>query len=243
VFPLLLGVLTRDSIPILTIYLLTYRFPEIGGWDIMQLLFLYCLLYFSYGLSMLFFAGIRWVEDDIRLGVFDRYMVTPLNVFFQAVVAKVDLLTTLSYCFLGAVIFVYSSNVLGIVWSLHNIFLLIVSLIGGMLIQSSLLLFLSTLSFWTIRTGQAKFVLFFNVRRLAIYPINIYPDFIRIILMYVFPFAFVNYFPAKAILSVRDTVGMNDFFAYGSIVIGLICFALVLVFWRVGLKNYKSTGN
>ena len=112
-----------------------------------------------------------------------------------------------------------------------------------MLIQSSLLLFLSILSFWAVRTGQAKFVLFFNIRRLGIYPINIYPGFIRFILMYVFPFAFVNYFPVKAILKMTDTLGMNPFFAYGGLVIGLVLFVLVFFFWRFGLKNYNSTGN
>jgi ABC-2 type transport system permease protein len=242
-FFILLGGLARDSVAVATIYFITYRFYNIGGWEMGELIFLYSLLYISYGLSMLFFAGVREVEINIENGTFDRYMVTPLGLFFQAIVARVDLLTTFCYCLLGFILFGYSTQAAGIVWSSGNILLLIVSLIGGMLIQASLLLLGSIFSFWTVKTGNVKFLIFFNLRNLSIYPMNIYPGGLRYILTFILPFAFVNYFPAKYILAKDDGMVLGQFYAFGSILAGLILFIVVYGVWRIGIKNYKSTGS
>lgn len=239
----LFGMLTRDSVAIVGIYFITQRFASIGGWVMEELLFLYSLLYLSYGLSMLFFAGVRTVEDDISTGIFDRYLVTPLSVFFQAVVSKVDLVTTASYCFLGVVLFSYSSNAAGIFWNKQKVTVFILSLIGGMLIQSSLLLLGSVLSFWTVKSGNVKFILFFNTRAFSIYPINIYSKVIMNFLTFVLPFAFVNYYPARFILEKDAGTSLDCLYAYGSVIVGIIVFCLVLTVWKIGIKNYKSPGN
>jgi ABC-2 type transport system permease protein len=238
--PMLLGMLARDSVAVITIYFLTDKFYDIGGWDGPELFFLYCLLYISYGLSMLFLAGVRFLEDEICNGIFDRYMVTPLSIFFQAVVCKIDLITTVSYCAIGIALFIYSSDLTGIVWTIPNTFLLIVCLISGVLIQAGLLLIGSVFSFWAIRIGQARFLLFFNIRRLAVYPVHIYPKIIKILLVYIFPFAFVNYYPATVLL---EKGGLNSYFAINGFITGIIFFTIALFLWRLGLKKYKSTGN
>lgn len=239
----LLGTLTRDSVAVVGIYFITQRFANIGGWEMEELLFLYSLLYLSYGFSMLFFAGVRSVEGDISKGNFDRYLVTPINVFFQAVVSKVDLLTTASYCIIGGILFSYSSNAAGIFWSKQKLIVLILSLVGGMLIQSSLLLLGSILSFWTVKSGNVKFILFFNARAFSIYPITIYPKAIMYFLTFILPFAFVNYFPAKFILEMDSVASFDGLYAYGSLIVGIIVFLIILTVWNIGIKNYKSSGN
>jgi ABC-2 type transport system permease protein len=238
----LIGFFARDLVAIAVIYFITFRFGMIGGWEIGELLFLYSLLYISYGFSMLFFAGVRSIEDDIRTGLFDRYLVTPLSIFFQAIIAKVDLLTTLCYCTLGFILFFISADMTGISWTPGTIMVLVSGLIGGTLIQSALLLAGSIPGFWTIRTGQVKFMIFFNIRRLGIFPISIYPGIIKFILLYVFPFAFVNYVPA-GLMAGKSAPGVWPFLPWGSLFIGLVLFGIVLFFWNTGIKNYKSTGN
>lgn len=253
-FPVMIGGIARDSVAVAAIYFITFRFYDIGGWDMGELIFLYSLLYISYGLAMLFFAGIREVEGNIENGTFDRYLVTPLGVFFQAIVSRVDLLTSFSYCLLGFGLFIYTTNLIDITWDMRNLILLFASLIGGMLIQVSLLLLASILSFWTVRAGNVKFILFFNIRAFSIYPINIYPKAVQLLLMFVLPFAFVNYFPARAILEKDDGFisgnslasggfALGSIYAYGSVIAGLILFSTILVIWNRGIKSYKSTGS
>lgn len=242
-FMVLLGCLARDSVAVISIYFITQRFFDIGGWAMDELLFLYSLLYLSYGLSMLFFAGGRSVEEDISTGTFDRYLVTPMSVFFQSVVAKVDLLTSASYCILGIALFKYASDSVGIFWDSQKIIILILSLIGGMLIQSALMLIGSILAFWTVKSGNVRFILFFNIRSFSIYPINIYPKIVRFILTFILPFAFANFYPAQYILGKDGIEASETLFAFGSLGVGIIVFLIVYAFWRVGIKNYKSSGN
>jgi ABC-2 type transport system permease protein len=243
VFLVLLGSLARDSVAVVGIYFITQKFLNIGGWEMDELLFQYSLLYISYGISMLFFSGVRSVENDISSGTFDRYLVTPISIFFQAIIAKVDLLTTTSYCFLGVMLFSYSSNSTGIFWDSQKVLVLVLALSGGALIQSSLLLLGSLISFWTVKSGNAKFIVFFNIRAFSVYPINIYPKAIMYFLTFILPFAFVNYFPAKYLLEKDDAATLNSLYAYGSIIAGVIVFAIVFTIWKIGIKNYKSSGN
>jgi ABC-2 type transport system permease protein len=242
-FFVLLGALARDCVAVAAIYFITYRFYNIGGWEMGELLFLYSLLYISYGLGMLFFAGVRDVETSIEQGTFDRYMITPLSIFFQAIIARVDLLTTFSYCFLGVILFNYSANMMDIHWSFQSGVFLMMALLGGMLIQVALLLLGSLWSFWTVKTGNVKFLMFFNIRALSIYPINIYPKGLRYVLTFILPFAFVNYFPAKYLLAKKDGIAVSGFYSYGSMFIGVILFLAVYFIWRLGIRNYKSTGS
>ncbi len=242
-FFILMGSLARDSVAVAAIYFITYRFYNIGGWEMGELLFLYSLLYISYGLGMLFFAGVRDVEYNIEQGTFDRYLVTPLSIFFQAIVARVDLLTTCSYFLLGFILFRYSANLVGMEWNFLKILFLGIALVGGMLIQTALLFLGSLFSFWTVKTGNVKFLMFFNIRALSIYPVNIYPPIMRYVLSFILPFAFVNYFPAKYILAKNDGVLVSNLYAYGCIFIGITLFLAVYFVWRLGIKNYNSTGN
>ena len=66
----------------------------------------------------------------------------------------------------------------------------------------------------------------------------------RFVLAFVFPFAFMNYFPAtyllhksEGALSLAPQVGLL------TPVVGLICFAFAYAYWRVGLNHYQGTGS
>lgn len=108
--------------------------------------------------------------------------------------------------------------------------------------QASIFLFASCFSFWTVKTDNLRNMIFFNARRFSGYPISFYPGIIQKLLMFVIPFAFVNYFPAQFYLNKAEINSFWNGFLYLSPAVGAIMFVLVYMFWRQGVRHYSSTG-
>ena len=112
-----------------------------------------------------------------------------------------------------------------------------------MLIQGAIFLFFSAISFYVLETGSLKEIFYWNMRKFAIYPLSIYNKFIQAILIFVVPFAFVNYFPAQFFLRKADMAAYPEWLMYISPVVGIALYLFAYSFWRFSLRFYKSSGN
>ncbi|MFM9587611.1 ABC-2 family transporter protein, partial [Streptomyces caniscabiei] len=65
---------------------------------------------------------------------------------------------------------------------------------------------------------------------------------IQYIMIYVVPFAFVNYFPAQFLLRKED-MSYPAVYMYAAPLVGIAMFLAAYGFWRVSVRFYKSTGN
>ena len=77
--------------------------------------------------------------------------------------------------------------------------------IGGALIDLGISLAVATIAFWFIRVDTLRWVVMSLEQDFTRYPISIYTRGVRIVLTYVLPFAFMNYFPATYFLQKGDT--------------------------------------
>ena len=62
-------------------------------------------------------------------------------------------------------------------------------------------------------------------------------------MIYIVPFAFVNYFPSQFLLRKEDMSQYPEVYMYLTPVVGIIMYLLAYWFWRVNIKHYKSSGN
>ncbi len=81
------------------------------------------------------------------------------------------------------------------------------------------------------------------MKKFAGYPISIYPKLIQWLMMYIVPFAFVNYFPVQYILKKGDLSQYPYCYIYIAPIIGGLLYIVAYIFWRFALRFYKSTGN
>lgn len=238
-----LAVFCRESISIIAIYLIFSRFSTLNSWNMRELFFLYSFLFLSYSLVALFFTGIRDFETMVYEGELDRLMTRPLGLLYQVIAGKADYAATIGHGLIGIMLFCASAYSVQIEWTLTKIVYLITVIIGGVLIQASFFMIASSFSFWTIKTTNIKNLLFFNMRRFSAYPLSIYPFFLRILLIYVIPFAFVNYFPAQFFLKKNDAMIIGGIYQHLTLVVGIIMFLLSHLLWKQGVKRYTSVGN
>ena len=237
------AVFIRESANIIVIYLTLLKFDNINGWNINEMLFLFSLLFLTYAILIIFFTGLRDFGYTIQQGLFDRLMVRPRGILFQLMASDSDCLAALGHGTLGITLFILSANNVGINWNLKTILYYLVTVIGGVLIQGAIFLFFASLNFFFIKTENLRELFYWNVRKFAGYPISIFNKGIQIFLIFVIPFAFVNYFPAQYLLRKEDMVNYPSIFMYIAPLLGIVLYLLAYGFWRYSVRFYKSTGN
>ena len=75
------------------------------------------------------------------------------------------------------------------------------------------------------------------------YPVHIYSFPVRVLLTFIFPIAFVNFYPAHFFLERQSETLFHPMLSYLSFPIGLTVLFLSLIFWRFGVNRYSSTGS
>ncbi|HEX2947351.1 MAG TPA: ABC-2 family transporter protein [Clostridia bacterium] len=237
------AIFAREMISIVIMYLIMARFVKIKGWDMNEMLFLYSFLFLSYSLFAFVFAGIRDFDRMVQSGELDRFLLRPLGVMYQVIASRSDFSATLGHGLVAILLLIKTAGSVGIEWNLRNISVYIAVVLGGTMIQAALFMISSCFSFWTINTTNLRNLVFFNARRFAAYPISFYPKVIQSLLIFVLPFAFVNYYPTLYFLEKPEIPIFWGAIPYLTPAVGILTFGLVYLFWKFGMNHYSSVGN
>lgn len=232
----------RESTSVLIMYFTLQSFDNINGWNRDELFFLFSLLYITYGILIIFCTGLRDFDKIIADGRFDRFLLRPQGALFQVIASNADWFASLGQGGLGITLFIVCANRIGITWNLKTILYYLVVIISGTLIQVALFLFFATLSFYIVKSSNIRFLMYWQVRKFAGYPLSIFGTAARIFLMFIVPFAFVNYFPSQFLLRKADFAMFNPIWIYMSPVVALVWVLISYCFWRISIKRYTSTG-
>jgi ABC-2 type transport system permease protein len=225
------------------VYFLVNRFNNVMNWGFYEIVFLYAFNLFSFGVSGLFFFGpALFTPQSIRKGNFDITLIRPINnLLFNILLYFREVF--FGHITLATLMFVVSINKLSIDMSLLKLSLLFIDLVGATLIQSSILIIITALSIVTVKTNNILNTFIWYIRKYLDYPIIIYDKVIQIILIYILPLAFINFFPSLKYLSGVDNGSYPVLLSYISPVIGLGLFIFSIFFWKIMLRSYQSTGS
>lgn len=237
------AVFMREATGIIVIYLTMLKFDQLNGWNIHEMLFLFSFLFLTYGILILFFTGLRDFGETVRSGQLDRFILRPRGILFQLIFSNADWFAAIGHGSLGLTLFVLSVNQVGIDWDFGMVLYCLVSILGGVLIQGAIFLFIATLNIYLLETNSLKDLLYWNTRKFAGYPISIFHKAIQVCMVYIVPFAFVNYFPAQYFLRKSDMVLYPEYYLYLTPFVGLFMFFMAYGFWRYSLRHYTSSGN
>ncbi|MDO5518389.1 MAG: ABC-2 family transporter protein, partial [Clostridium sp.] len=165
----------------------------LNGWGFDELLFIYGFAQIPRGIDHLLTDNVWMIAFRLVIrGEFDRYLLRPMNPFFQVISDKFqpDALGELlmGFCLIGI------SIQKGIVQvTFINIILFIISVLAGALIYTDIKLFFASLAFWVQNSGGIL-QLAYNMSDFAKYPISIYSKPVRVLLSTLVPFAFVAFY-------------------------------------------------
>jgi ABC-type uncharacterized transport system, permease component len=232
----LLGFLLEQSLNILMIGIIFTQVPDLRGWNLQQVIFIYGFSLIPKGIDHLFFDNLWAVGQRlVRKGDFDKYMTRPINPLVYVLIEtfQVDAIGEL---LVGGLLLASSWNI--IEWNILKIVLFIVVIPFATLIYTSLKIALSSLAFWMKQSGSLLYV-FYQINSFAKYPATIYNDGIKFVISFVIPFAFTAYYPSKYFLT-----GEDPLFNIGiAIVISLLLLVGSLRIWKKGISAYESAGS
>lgn len=227
----------------LGIWILLDRFKVIQGWTLYEVMFLFNLNMVSYGLSSFIF---RWpmlgLEQMVQRGEFDIVLIRPMNPLLYIILRR-PIHAYVGHMILGTIVFVICFANLDIQWTLIKVIFLVFAIMGAVLIHSTMYLIIGTLSFWIVRTYSVFSTLMYSFRNFIDYPISIYGKVIQVLLTFVIPFAFVNFYPAQYFLDRKGDTLFHPILQYGTPVVGIVLFLLAYKFWTIGVNRYESTGS
>lgn len=225
-----------------TIKFVVSQFGNINGWDYGQLAFLYGLAVISHAFSMIFFVQGWFMGWFVIEGDFDRYLTRPLSVPYQFFFTNINVwgLTDLVP---GIIVFAYGCAKIHFHFTILNVILILMMLIGATLIRGGVYILLGTTSFYTRSTTDFGPFCQEIFDKTTMYPLSMYPESLQFLLTYIIPIGWVSFYPVAGLLSMEDRVLGAGMTAFITFIIGLVTVLISMAIFRMGLKRYESAGN
>lgn len=223
-------------------FLMVSRFDTINGWKPFEVMTLYAYILASYTLANSFLSGIMHkLSDNIRNGDFDQSMTKPLHpLVYETANSFSDYY--LLHFFLSMIMIFFCAMNLSIVITFTKIVVLIISVLGGTLIQGGIFILFSAVSF-VVFNNPLNFFFYNSIRPMAEYPTSVFPKWFQVIYSTVVPLSFAAFYPAQNLLGKEDFLFFPRFIQYCSLPIGIVFFFCAFKVWSHCLKYYKSSGS
>jgi ABC-2 type transport system permease protein len=113
---------------------------------------------------------------------------------------------------------------------------------SGTFIYSGVWIALATVAFWIVDAIEVVNAFTYGGNFLSGYPITIFGRWLRNLVLFVIPIAFVSYFPALYVLDRPDELGLPDALRYLSPVVALATAVVALRVWEHAVRHYRSAG-
>lgn len=221
----------------LGVYFMFSRFNSVNGFAFSEVLLCFSIVLMAFSLTECFVRGFDVFPRLIKSGDLDRILVRPRNEIFQVLTSNVDF-SRFGRLFQAILMLIYAVPISGIVWTADKIVAVVLMLIGGIAVFSALFVLYAGISFFTIEGLEFMNIFTDGSREFGKYPFSIYGEGILRFFTYVIPIALFQYYPLLYIIGRSDNIGL--------IFLPLVGFAFMIpcyVFFKFGVKKYKSTGS
>ncbi|SMG55398.1 ABC transporter permease [Paenibacillus aquistagni] len=233
-----IGMIFTNIAGIFPVWIIFHNIPSLHGLSFNEMLFIYCFSLLALSPLQLFFDNIWSIWSHLLSGTFIKYYLKPMNVMFYYMSEVFDL-KGLSQVAIGIGGLIYASNQLDVQWTLLNIVLLIVSLIGASLIMISLMILAASTGFWIMDPWNV-ISLVNRFRDFAKYPVSIFNDFFKFIFTFIIPIGCIAFYPSQLFLNPLQD---NEMIVFFSPLIGIVLFIIANAVWNKGINSYSGTGS
>ncbi|NMB20885.1 MAG: hypothetical protein GX979_08455 [Firmicutes bacterium] len=233
----IVGQFTVSFTSLLGVWFLFELFHEVEGFTFPQVLLCFATVLMSFSLAECFGRAFDQFPRMLANGEFDRVLVRPQGVIRQVLMAKIDF-TRLGRLTQAVLVFGYALPRSGVLWTWDKVCTLVLMVVCGSLVFFCLFLIYAAISFFTLEGLEFMNILTDGGREFGRYPFSIYGEGILKFLTYVVPLALFQYYPLLYLVG-REASLRYMLAPLGGLVFAVPAYAL----WRLGLRNYVSTGS
>ncbi len=232
----LLSVLGGAS-TIATLAVFFLQTDHIGDWTFHEVLIVLGLFQLFIGLVETFITpNVQDFTEHIRTGTMDFILTKPINSQFHASLRKINIFRLVDVL-IGIGIVLYAIPYLPTQPSPDRVLMFVVLIVCAATMLYSLIMLLITSAFWFVQLENIT-ELIFTFYEAGRFPVNIFPFWVRVLLTFVVPIAFITTVPASVLLG-----RLNAEFVLYAIGIAAILFVASAVFWRFAVRHYSSASS
>lgn len=233
------GLLT--AVDFVAIAVIFANVPELGEWRLGEVALLYALATISFALTDIALGHLDLFPQMIREGAFDQILVRPLPSLFQVIASDFSV-RRFGKLLQGAAVLVYALLAVDVDWTLGRALALPIAVVAGAVIYGAIWVALATVAFWIVDAIELVNAFTYGGSFLSQYPIGIFGRWLRGLVVFGVPLAFVAYFPALYLLGKQDELGLPEALRYASPVVAVAAALVAVAVWRNAVRHYRSAG-
>ncbi len=219
---------------LLAVLILYDHTGTINGWTEAQMIELLGVYYLVQGAqAVIFETSFERFMEHVRMGTLDFILIKPVDSQFMVSTRHIQI-PQLGQLLLGFIVLGVGVAQVGQTIGVLDALAFALMLACGLLLVYTLLLVLSTLSFWFVRV-ENLLAIFWSFLDAGRFPVDVYPGWLRVTLSTIVPIGVAVTVPAQAIAGRLDVVGVVLMIG-GSIVMWLFA----SWFWRRGVRSYTG---
>jgi ABC-2 type transport system permease protein len=215
--------------------------PELDGWSVQEVALLYGIAGISFAVTDLIVGHLDLFPQMIRDGTFDQILVRPLPSLLQVVASDFSL-RRLGKILQAVVVLIVALAAADIEWTLGRVLMVPLAIVSGVLIYTGVWIALATIAFWIVDAIEFVNAFTYGGNFLSAYPITIFGRWLRNLVLFAIPIAFVAYFPALYILDRPDELGVPDALRFASPLVALLTVIVARLVWENAVRHYRSAG-
>jgi ABC-2 type transport system permease protein len=227
---------------LVAIVVLFSQADTLGGLDRTGVLLIYAMASIGFGLADLVVGQIGGLPGYIRTGGLDVLLLRPLSALGQLLISDVQL-RRIGRLLTGLGVAGYVLATAGIEWTLARVALVIITPLAGATIVGSIWVASSALSFWLVEGQEMTSAVTHGTNLFTSYPLGVYPTWLRRLLAFVIPGAFVSYYPTLALLGQPDPLGAPTVLAWLAAPVAALAALGSGLVWRHAMRHYQGTGS
>lgn len=230
------------SLDLVTVWVLFSVNDSLGGFGGREVLLMVGIAALSFPLADLAVGNVERLRVFVRSGLFDAVLLRPLSPLVQ-LVAMDFAPRRVGRVVQGTVIYVVALLNAPVQWSPGVWLLVVLAPVAGAVFFGAVFVFFATVAFWWIDVGEISNAFTYGGKDVSAYPMTVFGGWFRRFFAYGMGFAFVAYLPALAMLGRSDPLGVPDWVRWCSPLTALFVAVLAGLFWRTGVRHYRSTGS
>ncbi len=217
--------------------------PQFGGWSRAEVVFLYAMATLPFGIGDVFVSEVELLAYRyVRTGDFDSVLLRPTSALLQILALEFELRRA-GKLLVPSIALWWSASNLDVDWTAGRVAALGLALLSGAAIYGGFWVIAGSITFWAVSSREATNALTYGSQFANQYPLHIYPGWIRAVMGWVLPLAFVAYVPTISVAGAANPLDLPGWFAATPPLVAVVVGLVARQIWRTGIRHYQSTGS
>lgn len=236
------GQAAAQATDLVAILVLFGRVGAIGGFERQEALVIYGIAGVAFGLADMVVGQLDSLPTYIRTGQLDALLLRPLSALGQICASELTL-RRLGRAATALVVLGYALATVDIEWTPARVALAVLAPAAGAVILSSVWVVACSVCFWLIEGRELANAVTYGSSLFTAYPLGIFSSWLRRLMGFAVPGAFVAYFPTLALLGKPDPLGLPPWLQWSPPLVAAVSALVAGGVWRLALRHYRGTGS